>query len=88
MKNLNNSSHNNWTRYVGQVSGEVPCPLAREIILKNLNRLGQSIEESLVLHRRMEQAVKVWDGMPDQAPDGHTVCTLIEDWESEVSDER
>ena len=66
-------------------SGEMPCPGAREIIASNLEKLGKSIEESLSLLRRMKSAVAVWSGMPDQQPDGYSICTLIEDWEEEIT---
>jgi DNA-binding transcriptional MerR regulator len=60
--------------------GEVPCPLAREVIERNLDKLRQSIEESQRLFRRMEKAVSAWENMADQEPDGHAICRLIEDW--------
>lgn len=58
--------------------GEAPCPLAREIISENLDRLKTSIEESLELFRRMEKAVNDWKALPDCTPDGNTICSLIE----------
>ena len=65
-------------------SGETPCPKVREIISSNLEKLRKSVEESLNLLRRMEQAVEVWGDMPDQEPNGHSICTLIESWQEEV----
>ena len=65
-------------------SGETPCPKVREIISSNLEKLRKSVEESLNLLRRMEQAVEVWGDMPDQEPNGHSICALIESWQEEV----
>ena len=65
-------------------SGETPCPKVREIISSNLEKLRKSVEESLNLFRRMERALEVWSDMPDQEPDRHSICTLIENWEEEV----
>lgn len=64
-------------------SGSTPCPIARDLIMKNLNKLDKSIEESLHLLNRMKQAVQAWDDMPDKHPDGKTICTLIEEWDKE-----
>lgn len=61
--------------------GEAPCPKAREIISKNLDELGESIEESLKLFRRIQQAIQKWNEMPDKEPDGETICALIDNWE-------
>ena len=60
-------------------SGETPCHLVREIMVDNLERLEQSIEENHRLFRRMKTAVKAWDDMPNQVPTGNTICTLIEE---------
>ena len=66
-------------------SGAIPCPSVRAIIADNLERLEQSIEESLNLFRRMKSAEEVWGNMSDQGPDGHAICALIEDWEEEIT---
>lgn len=60
--------------------GETPCPIAREVIAKNMASLSRSIEESMALFERMKSAMAVWDSMPDKHPDGETICTLIEEW--------
>lgn len=60
--------------------GDTPCPIAREVIAKNMASLSQSIEESLALFERMKAAMAVWDSMPDQLPNGETICALIEEW--------
>lgn len=60
--------------------GDTPCPIAREVIAKNMASLSQSIEESLALFERMKQTMAVWESMPDKLPDGETICALIEEW--------
>lgn len=60
--------------------GETPCPIARQVIAKNMASLSRSIEESMALFERMKSAMAVWDSMPDKHPDGETICTLIEEW--------
>ena len=52
--------------------------LAREVIDRNLERLGKSIEESLILYRRMQAAATAWEALPDDPPDGHHICDLLE----------
>lgn len=64
--------------------GDAPCPKARDIISKNIDELGRSIEESLKLYKRMRQAMDKWNDMPDKQPDGEIICTLIDEWEQEV----
>lgn len=64
--------------------GETPCPVAREVISKNLEEMSQSIEESRAMYEYMKKAVTVWKGMPDRLPDGEMICTLIESWDQEL----
>ena len=66
--------------------GETPCPIAREVISRNLDEMSQSIEESLALFERMKKAVTVWHDMPDKLPDGETICALIENWDQEAEE--
>jgi len=61
--------------------GETPCPVAREVMSRNLETLGQSIEETLSLFERMKQAVDAWHEMPNKLPDGEMICSLIEGWD-------
>lgn len=61
---------------------EAPCRDAREIIAGNLERLRVSIEQSMALYQRMQQAVSAWEEMPDQLPDGEMICCLIEEWDA------
>lgn len=68
--------------------GETPCPMAREVISRNLEEMSQSIEESLALFERMKQAVNAWQDMPDQLPDGEMICHLIEEFIESVKEVR
>jgi MerR family transcriptional regulator, Zn(II)-responsive regulator of zntA len=62
--------------------GQSPCPAARRILSRNLDRLRKEIEESRRRLERMEQAADAWRDMPDGAPTGHEVCNLIKAWGS------
>lgn len=58
--------------------GESACPLVREIIERRIADNRKRLDEMLELQKRMEAAVAQWAKLPDKAPDGHTVCHLIE----------
>lgn len=58
--------------------GNSPCGRVRELIESRIERNRQRIEELGALQRRMETALKRWKDMPDGAPDGHSICHLIE----------
>lgn len=58
--------------------GDSPCPLAREIIAHRIHDNRKKLDEMLELQTRMEAALAKWAKLPDKAPDGHTVCHLIE----------
>ena len=55
-----------------------PCPLVREIVVQRLAENRQRLEEAQALQVRMELASAEWRRMPDRAPDGETICGLIE----------
>jgi DNA-binding transcriptional MerR regulator len=55
-----------------------PCGEVRDIIQR---RISETREHILVLEQlccRMEQAVSLWDTMPNGMPNGQSVCHLIE----------
>lgn len=54
------------------------CPLVRDIIQKRHQQVTQQIKQLQQLARVMEQAMNKWQQLPDQAPNGHSVCHLIE----------
>jgi MerR family transcriptional regulator, Zn(II)-responsive regulator of zntA len=58
--------------------GDSPCPMVREIIERRIADNRKRLDEMLGLQERMETALACWAEMPDKAPDGHSVCHLIE----------
>ena len=58
--------------------GDSACPLVREIIERRIADHRKKLDEMLELQGRMETALAGWAALPDKAPDGHTVCHLIE----------
>lgn len=59
-------------------SGESACPMVRQIIEKNITKNKQQLIEALTLQKRMEDAVKTWEQLPDGVPNGYSICHLIE----------
>lgn len=57
---------------------KTPCPLVRNIVERRIEENQQKIRELQDLQERLERAAKVWKGMRNSAPDGHSVCKLIE----------
>ncbi|WP_455206638.1 MerR family transcriptional regulator [Kaarinaea lacus] len=55
-----------------------PCPRVRNIIQQRINENRKKLEQLMALQKRMEEALKQWESMPDGIPDGHSVCHLIE----------
>ena len=55
-----------------------PCPLVREIVVQRLAENRQRLDHAQALQDRMESASAEWRRMPDRAPDGETICGLIE----------
>jgi len=58
--------------------GNSPCPLVREIIQERVEELQHQIEREQQLLVRMKTAMSAWKEMENGVPDGHTVCSLIE----------
>ena len=58
--------------------GDSPCPLVRDLLASRLPRIRARIAELQALAERMEQAMAIWENMPDGAPNGHSLCHLIE----------
>lgn len=57
---------------------QTPCPLVREMIVQRLVENREQLEHIASLQKRMELASTEWRHMPDSAPDGDTICALIE----------
>ncbi len=60
--------------------GDSPCPMVRDLLAARLPEIKQRISELEQLAARMENALGNWADMPDGAPDGNTICQLIEHW--------
>ncbi len=67
--------------------GRSPCPRVRQIIEHRIADNRRRLQEMLELQARMERALDEWRGLPDGAPDGDSVCYLIESM-SEGDDNR
>jgi MerR family transcriptional regulator, Zn(II)-responsive regulator of zntA len=58
-----------------------PCPQVRDLFARKLADVEQQLVELTALRDRMRAATAQWQAMPDGAPDGHTICRLIEHWD-------
>ncbi|VAW90757.1 Transcriptional regulator, MerR family [hydrothermal vent metagenome] len=58
--------------------GKSACPVVRKIIEKHIEENNVKVMELVALQKRMEDALKQWQTMPDGEPDGHAICYLIE----------
>lgn len=63
--------------------GDTPCPMVRDIVTKRIEENKQRIIELKRLQTRLEAATRMWSNLKDTAPDGHSVCRLIESFASE-----
>lgn len=63
-----------------------PCPQVRDLFARKLNEVEQQLVELTALRDRMRAATAHWQSMPDGMPDGETICTLIEHWDTEHVD--
>jgi len=61
--------------------GKSPCGTVRKIIQNRIIENRAKIEAMLTLQNRMEEALEIWETMPDGVPDGDHVCHLIESFE-------
>lgn len=64
--------------------GESPCGEVRKIIRQRIQENRARIDAMVSLQNRMEQALEVWDSMPDGIPDGDHVCHLIESFDDGI----
>jgi DNA-binding transcriptional MerR regulator len=58
-----------------------PCPHVRDLFAQKLATVEQQLLELTELRDRMRAATRQWRKMPDGAPDGHSICRLIEHWD-------
>ncbi len=61
-------------------TGKTPCPIARELIEIRLQELEERFQNMVRLRQRMLDAVASWKDKPDQEPNGHAICHLIEEF--------
>ena len=59
-------------------AGKSPCPQVRDVIKARLAETRKRLEELKHLQARMEEALSMWEAMPDKSPDGNSICHLIE----------
>jgi len=62
--------------------GKSPCEDARKIIQHRIEENRIKIQQMLALQERMETTLEHWRQMPNEVPDGNTVCHLIESMET------
>ncbi|MDB6062721.1 MAG: transcriptional regulator, MerR family [Verrucomicrobiaceae bacterium] len=62
-----------------------PCPHVRDLFAHKLAAVEQQLLELTALRDRMRDATAHWQTMPDGAPDGETICALIEHWDEPVA---
>ena len=59
-------------------SGSSPCPQVRRIVRVRAAENAQRLEEAQRLQRRIHEALRTWQEMPDQLPDYESLCRLID----------
>lgn len=59
-------------------NGNSPCPQVREVMQRRIVENKAKLKELNTLQKRMEDALKRWETMPNGQPDGDSVCHLIE----------
>ena len=59
-------------------AGVSPCPEVREIVQLRARENHQRLEELQRLQARVEDAVAVWEQLPDRPPDHQSLCHLID----------
>ncbi len=58
--------------------GDSPCPAVRDTIQRRIEQNRTLLVELNDLQKRMDEALKKWQTMPDGDPDGEAICHLIE----------
>lgn len=59
-------------------AGRSPCPEVREIVKIRARENHERLEDLHRLQRRVENAVAVWETLPDRRPDHDSLCYLID----------
>jgi len=58
--------------------GRSPCPAVRDMIRQRIDENRHKLEELIQLQQRMDEALVMWESMPDGEPNGDAICHLIE----------
>jgi len=69
---------NNGYREYPADTGKSPCPEVRELVKVRSQENRVRLEELKRLQARVEDAVAVWDTLPDRPPDHDSLCHLID----------
>ncbi len=59
-------------------AGQSPCPEVRELVRVRAKENHERLEELQRLQARVEDAVALWESLPDQPPDYDSLCHLID----------
>jgi len=68
--------------------GKSPCPSVRKIIVHHIEENRRKIKEMQKMQKKMENALKDWEGLRDSMPNGTSVCRLIESVATEEEEKR
>lgn len=66
-------------------SGDSPCPMVRDLLRQKVPETKRQIAQLQSHLAKMEAALEAWDEMEDGVPDGHSICCLIEDWQTSTT---
>jgi MerR family transcriptional regulator, Zn(II)-responsive regulator of zntA len=67
-------------------SGDSPCPMVRDLLQKKVPETKLKIAQLQAHLVKMEEALEAWEEMPNGAPNGHSICCLIEEWQEKTTD--
>ena len=59
-------------------TGKSPCPEVRELVRLRAQENRERLEDLERLQGRVEEAVALWDTLPDRPPDHDSLCHLID----------
>ncbi len=60
------------------MNGDSPCPQVREVMQRRIVENKEKLHALNALQKRMENALRQWETMPNGQPNGESVCHLIE----------
>lgn len=60
-----------------------PCPTVRRLLEERLEDVEREIQEMVRLRDRMREALEQWQNLPDRDPTGHSICRLIENFNTD-----